>query len=750
MAMKYILTFILLFKMSYNIYVYKPNLFFEYVEEEKVEKSILDDIITKLSDGFEEVYAYYTSSKNPPKSEYPDIIHNKVDIKEELKNINTTDRSFYSFLQDFLKVFGKLKDGHTAIFLYGINDFTKKFYNNSISIYLPVVFNIKNDTNGIPKMYTEPNKNDTLNNLFVNSSDIFEVINNSTNSPIKTINGEDPFNFISKFGSEFTEIRNPHGSFTKKFNIINKTPLYIMPLYKENLTNFTIIYENELNFKTDLFIISEKNIFPKHNMTPIQTINNFILNSNIFENILNEFIFIPEIKELPYELMKLNKYGQFEFTLDSHINSLNGTSMSWKDWNYSTPDNVFKCRVDKENELNVYFIRSFSPGDNSTINKFIETIEQCVKLFDKDENNYKTVLITSMNGGGVGVIAEFLLQMISPYTSLNIYTSLRATQSIKKNYRGLFKEINECRTKSQFDILNNVKSINYGNITEEMSELSIDVNQRLRKKSDEIRKSLKHKKKPTDIIAFTDGYSFSATSILLKYLQYYGGGIVVGYFGNPKINITFDSSLSTSAVINIYQLALWNQNFKELNEKYDIILQFAYLQAFTDPSNISIPLEYVVTPVDERMSLYENFNESNYHVFVEKAKEIFEKYQKKCSKINKNLALLNKSCTFEENLLGGNPCGDDGEWNTSVCVPSYCDNNYIFDKNNQKCIFDKCTILESNIFSYLFVIIYFISLLIFLAMMIYGCALCCCCSKRKNNMPEPNQKLVDDDEEEVI
>jgi hypothetical protein len=107
-----------------------------------------------------------------------------------------------------------------------------------------------------------------------------------------------------------------------------------------------------------------------------------------------------------------------------------------------------------------------------------------------------------MNGGGVGVIAEFLLQMISPYTSLNIYTSLRATQSIKKNYRGLFKEINECRTKSQFDILNNVKSINYGNITEEMSELSIDVNQRLRKKSDEIRKSLKHKKKANRYYCF--------------------------------------------------------------------------------------------------------------------------------------------------------------------------------------------------------------------------------------------------------
>ena len=94
--------------------------------------------------------------------------------------------------------------------------------------------------------------------------------------------------------------------------------------------------------------MSDRNIFLKYNITPIQTINNFVLKSNIFENILNDFNFIPEIKELPYELMKLNKYGEFEFTLDSHINSLNDSSLSWQDWNYTTLDDYFKCRVDKE------------------------------------------------------------------------------------------------------------------------------------------------------------------------------------------------------------------------------------------------------------------------------------------------------------------------------------------------------------------------------------------------------------------
>ena len=261
MIIKLILIFIFLFKLSYNIYIYQPNAFFDYIEEEKVEKKDLDDIIQKLSDGFEETYAFYTLSKNPPKTGYPDISHNKVDIKGELGKINTENKSFYSFLQDVLKIFGKIKDGHTLIIFSGIYNFTNRFYNALISFYLPVIFNIKNDINGIPRMYSKPNKNANLNKQFKNFQEMFKVIKETDKIPIKTINGKDPFDFFSKFGSEFMNIRNPHGYFTLIFNLINKAPLYRMPIYKENLTDFTVIYENDLSFKTDLLIISEQNIF---------------------------------------------------------------------------------------------------------------------------------------------------------------------------------------------------------------------------------------------------------------------------------------------------------------------------------------------------------------------------------------------------------------------------------------------------------------------------------------------------------
>jgi hypothetical protein len=42
-------------------------------------------------------------------------------------------------------------------------------------------------------------------------------------------------------------------------------------------------------------------------------------------------------------------------------------------------------------------------------------------------------------------------------------------------------------------------------------------------------------KKPTEIIIFSDGFSFSCGSILIKSLQVYGAAIIVGYKAKPDI-----------------------------------------------------------------------------------------------------------------------------------------------------------------------------------------------------------------------
>ena len=53
-------------------------------------------------------------------------------------------------------------------------------------------------------------------------------------------------------------------------------------------------------------------------------------------------------------------------------------------------------------------------------------------------------------------------------------------------------------------------------------------------------------------------------------------------------------------------------------------------------------------------------------------------------------------CVFDDKILhGGYECGDDGKW-TKTCVPSYCDNGYIYDKKTNKCIMDICLKKDEN------------------------------------------------------
>ena len=40
-------------------------------------------------------------------------------------------------------------------------------------------------------------------------------------------------------------------------------------------------------------------------------------------------------------------------------------------------------------------------------------------------------------------------------------------------------------------------------------------------------------------------------------------------------------------------------------------------------------------------------------------------------------------------------CGSDGKW-SKTCVPSYCDNGYIYDSKTNTCIEDICLIKDTD------------------------------------------------------
>ncbi|EMD44182.1 Hypothetical protein EHI5A_276360 [Entamoeba histolytica KU27] len=71
-----------------------------------------------------------------------------------------------------------------------------------------------------------------------------EIIKNM-NVPVKTINGEDPFNIIREFGKKYSALKCPHAQFTLAKDYLVGGVLSYLPLTKEYLnTPISITFEN--------------------------------------------------------------------------------------------------------------------------------------------------------------------------------------------------------------------------------------------------------------------------------------------------------------------------------------------------------------------------------------------------------------------------------------------------------------------------------------------------------------------------
>ena len=180
---------------------------------------------------------------------------------------------------------------------------------------------------------------------FKNNIIIFPIIKKNENIPIKSINGKNPFDFISEFGNNYLDFRSPHASFIIKYYLYNNGLFDILPLTYEELTNFTVVYDNNKSFTTDYLILSKIDIYNAQLKNPT------FKNANI--NRIKKYYYL-DLKEIKREINKINKliinegYKTFE-------NIPNENIINW-DYNY---EDIFKCRIDNINKINVYYISSF-------------------------------------------------------------------------------------------------------------------------------------------------------------------------------------------------------------------------------------------------------------------------------------------------------------------------------------------------------------------------------------------------------
>ena len=483
----------------------------------------------------------------------------------------------------------------------------------------------------------------SLKNIYIEE----EIINFSETKSIKYINGLPPLEYIQTFNGNYRKFKSPQGQFVYNMHKINNPfSLIELPLDYSNITDIIIEYNDGSYFAYNYKILY---------------ISDFNLQTIFY----------------------LNKYfHEFEQFFYDNLNFFD-------DWELSLDDGNIKCNVDDYNEVNVIFQNTFLPSD---LYKSVEFFEKCFSYFDN--NKYPIIIIESFNLGGYGDLADFLVSYINLNKSSTIYSSYRYNDEVKKNVAPYytFKSLNTCEIENSTLLFNSSKiktDIYEDEIIHKRTQMfdlsSVDENYFY-----ELREKTKYIRKPHEIIIFTDGVSYSATSTFIKETQLKGGAIIVGYDGNPNFK-NFDASLSPSAVHSTRDPV--NDSLSIEIEKLGFTLSYSIIETFgkldyEDEENI--PLEYQINEIDERVEIYNGYNDNKYQDFIDEALKIFQKYKIRCNPKNKNLLFITEDCIFKEpHLHGGYECGEDGFW-SKKCIPSYCDNGYLYDKRENKCIKDIC------------------------------------------------------------
>ena len=692
MKLKLFLIFIFSFFYSQSKYYYSIEQIFSYFNNLEGEENDFQQIIDCLCSIFSQAYAFNEVAKNPPQPDFDINYHSKVNIQEGLRSIQTHNTNFYEFYGKVKLLFDNLADQH----LHLINN---KLVLNDIYFSDPLKLSIKVYENKT-RMFADIGVDEEDYSHFRNYETLFNIIKKNSDIPIKTINDIDPFDFITSFAGDYEKLKSPQGSFRYKFfEHNNNQNFFDYPISKENLINFKVVYENEDSFTTDYMIYSEKKQYNLQNLREnIKLfINNFKeneINNNLNKNFVFDNYFISLNEKIYKKILKMKNLESEK----SQNNFINDQRVDW-DFNYN---NYIACRTDYNKKINIYAVTSFDTGYNYD---YKNTIRKCTKLFDK--NDFPIILINIFNGGGLVYNSQYLIELLSPKTELNIYGAYRKTEMFHDDLYGnalaqAALDIDDCQPYDYKSLMKSKNTINYGNsIKDTLLGPFILNGKSFRSEVNEFKENLKNPRKPTEILVYTDGFSYSATSLLLKYLQYYGGAITAGYFPNPNLeSIPYDSSLSPSAIFTPEILnGLDVEGYSILSKKFNYNLILAGIQSFFNPNDLAHPLEYEITPVDEIVNIffdkvYNKSSKMNAHdldIFINDSLIIFEKYKTNCNPKNKKLLLISKECDEKlgSHAHGGYECGENGIW-TNNCVASYCDIGYIYDHVNKKCYEDPC------------------------------------------------------------
>ena len=496
---------------------------YEKIISEEVSEEYCNNVIGNLTALINEGYVFLDFLKAPkqPKPNY----FNKMDLIKELEDINTINRTFYDFYRDIQRIIGNTEDGHFAVYsLETPNNIS--LYDNYFCIpfyyYIKEVFDDDNIT--VNDTYLTIEQLSSCQNNY--SNETLTKIKELSGQKIISINDLDPFEYLEKMERNVISPHSPQCKYVFSLEYINEHYLFIYPHKKEDLS-ISIKFEGD-ELKTEY---SFKNY-------------------NFLSQEFREF-YLAEHKKYFKNNIPFPKFEEIEQKFKIEKGLINKLKDEKDMWDLKSKDETIKCRVDIENQFNVLYQSSFAPRD---FDDYEDIMYKCFSKFYS--NKYKIIIIESRNGGGYSELCVPFTEYLRPKISKPSIISLKSTELNLKNFFRIDENLNPktCFPYTEEDnILDGYEDIYNDGIDEVIHKRTKDIEgfnifeKKILEKKREEYLNTGNTKKPTEILVFTDGYSFSCTSVFIKGLQVHGHGIIVGYNAKPGINKEdFDASQSNS------------------------------------------------------------------------------------------------------------------------------------------------------------------------------------------------------------
>ena len=625
-------------KREFNYSIYNHNQVIEEINKIKLDKITYNEIISKIKQILNDYYIYIDISKDPPSKKYK-----KIDLITKLNKIKIDNIDYFDFFVSITKILNSVQDYHLSFLFEKIIKY----------IYIsPISYIIKNENNEINLYINESKYID-----FFTDVSLIDNIKKNKNKKIKKINDKNPFDYIQNFIGPIFKDNNTQFSFNLKY--IEQSSFGYFIFEKGFLNNIKIEFEEKNNLYFSYLLIKCDKMNIEFKLFYAQEIIKY-KNERFKPTIL-------DIEE-KFLILKGKKKKNNEIKWDYIIELINGE---------------IKLKIDYKNHLNVIFQNSFEFEINKT------NLEKLKILSEKINNSFPIILIESYNKGGNYLAPLYFEKVLNYNFSLSkLLISYKNSNIIKEKYIPKYLYVTEKRkckeiNKKKLKIRNDTYFTKIKHFRTEITKIS-----NLEISYNTINFN-KNQRKPTEILIFTDGLLFGASSIFIKNIFESGNAILIGYNGNPNNKNKFEASLNPS----ISNFNFNDSNIHFLKLKNIIVESITYAETFNDSYQVKnftlIPREYTLNPIDERSNIFGFFEESKYNLFIDESLRILKKYEKECNKDNFNLLLLNDKCKKINYTITGAICFN-GSWNFNNCKNAFFVFVFEFDTYFIYCNYDVC------------------------------------------------------------